>query len=468
MNFEKLFIDGKWQAPSSTQMIEVLDVSDKSVMARVPAGNKEDVDKAVTAAKNAQKAWQKTPIRERVQITKKMLDYLKGLEEVLLDLEIRELGQPTEWTKNTHILRNWARIESYLEIAETFEFVRGNEKSKLIYEPIGVVGCLTPWNYPLGQVVQKIIPAILGGNSVVLKPSQHTPLTVYYMAEGFRQAGLPEGVFNIVTGAGKEVGQYLTTHPDIDMISFTGSTLAGRIVGQESLSTIKKFSLELGGKSPALCLPDCDYDKYLPLVAASCFSNSGQTCAAYTRLVIPKKDYDVVVTKMRALADTWVAGLPFEKEAKLGPVINHQAFLKVKTYIENGLKDGAELLYGTIPVDDGKDIVSPVIFGKVRSDMAIVKEEIFGPVLVIQTYDSLEEGIEIANDTTYGLVASVFGEASLAKEVALELKAGQIYTNLGVRDINAPFGGYKESGIGREGGPIGFEEFLEVKAIFID
>lgn len=468
MNFERLFIDGDWQMPASDKKIEVLDVSDKTVMARVPFGSKEDVDKAVRAAKNAQKAWQATPVSERIRITKEMLNYLKSEEEMLLDLEVRELGQPVEWTKNTHILRNWARIESYLEIAENFTFERGSETSKLIYEPIGIVACLTPWNYPLGQVVQKIIPAILGGNTVVLKPSQHTPLTVYYMAEGFKRAGLPNGVFNLVTGAGKEVGQYLTTHPDIDMVSFTGSTLAGRTVGQESLSTIKKFSLELGGKSPALCLPDCDYDKYLPLVAASCFSNSGQTCAAYTRLVVPKADYPLVVEKMKALADTWVAGLPFDKEAKLGPLINHQAFLKVKGYIEAGLNDGAELLYGKIPEDDGRDIVRPTIFGKVSREMSIVKDEIFGPVLVIQTYDSLEEGIEIANDTIYGLVASVFGEKELAKKVARELRAGQVYANLGVRDINAPFGGYKESGIGREGGPIGFEEFLEVKAIFID
>ena len=468
MNFEKLFINGEWIDGASGNFIEVLDVGTKAVMARVPRGNEEDVNLAVSAALKAQEAWQEKTPEERIAYVQKALDYLRAHQDEITDIEISELGQPYDWTHQTHVLRNFSRIESYLEVAKNFQYERGTRESTLRYEPVGVVACLTPWNYPLGQVVQKVIPALLGGNTIVLKPSQHTPLTVYYMLEAFQQAGLPKGVFNLVTGAGSEVGHYLTLHKDVTMVSFTGSTSAGRQVGRESLSTIKKFSLELGGKSPALFLPHADYDKYLPMVAQSCFSNSGQTCAAYTRLVVPESDYTEVIGKLAPIAQTWQAGLPRDEGTKLGPLINHQAFLKVKGYIEKGLADGAQLLFGNIPVDDGKDIIGPTIFGKVTPEMSIVRDEIFGPVLVIQTYTTLEEGICLANDTNYGLAAAIFGAPEEAIAASKRLKAGQVYLNSGARDIMAPFGGYKESGLGREGGPMGFEEFLEVKAVFID
>lgn len=467
MNYNQLYINGQWTPGTSGKAIDVLNPWSDEVIAQVPRGNEEDVNHAVTAAVQAFPGWSATAMEERIAIVRAALADFESQRQTLIDLEIDELGQPAAWTEAKHVQMPYDRIDSYLKIAAEYDFETPLSTGVIRREPIGVVGCLTPWNYPLGQVVQKVIPAILSGNTVILKPSQHTPLSAYHLVAAFDKAGLPAGVLNLVTGAGGEVGNALCLHPQVDMISFTGSTASGREVGRNALSTIKKFALELGGKSPFLCLPGTDYAQAAKGVCASAFSNSGQTCVAFTRFVIPEKDFDEAVAALKEAAKKWVAGNPREEGVTLGPVVNAKQYQKVCDYIASGLADGAEIIIGEAPDPGAKHhVVQPIVFAHVRNDMRIVAEEIFGPVLVIQTYQTVEEGIAIANDTPYGLGAAVNGPQEAAVEAGKALRAGQVFVNNGSRDIMGPFGGYKESGIGREGGVIGFEEYLEIKALF--
>ncbi len=467
MNFEKLYIDGRWQDGHSGDYIDVLNPWTLDVVNRVPRGDNVDVDRAVAAARTAFDGWAATPIDERIAIVQKALDIMRSHRAEITELEIDELGQPRDWTERIHVDRNFNRIASFIEVAKTYNLRTELEHGVIVREPIGVVGLLTPWNYPLGQVVQKVSPAILAGNTVVLKPSQHTPLTTYFLVDAFDEAGLPKGVLNLVTGRGGEVGDALCIHEDVDMISFTGSTTSGREVGRQALSTIKKFALELGGKSPSLCLPGTDYIGAAKGVASSCFANSGQTCVAFTRFIVPKADLDEALDALRSAADTWIAGDPRDENTRLGPIINAKQYEKVCDLVESGVAEGATLFYGEVPDRNAeRHVVQPIIFTDVTADMRIVREEIFGPVLVVQTYDTVEEGIAIANDTPYGLGAAVNGPEEDALAAAARIKAGQLYVNNGPRDIMAPFGGYKQSGIGREAGPIGYEEYLEIKTIF--
>lgn len=467
MNYNQLFIDGQWVPGSSGHTIDVLNPWSEEVIAQVPRGTEEDVNKAVAAARRAFGGWAATPMAERIEIVSAALADFESKRALLIDLEIDELGQPAAWTEAKHVQMPYDRIASYLKIASEYAFETPLSTGVIRREPIGVVGALTPWNYPLGQVVQKVIPAILTGNTVILKPSQHTPLSAYHLVESLAKAGLPAGVLNLVTGAGGEVGNALCLHPQVDMISFTGSTASGREVGRNALSTIKKFALELGGKSPYLCLPGTDYSKAAKAVAASAFSNSGQTCVAFTRFVVPEADLELALAALKEAAKAWIAGDPRDERSTLGPVINAKQYQKVCDLVASGLADGAKIVIGEAPDHAASHhVVSPIVFADVRSDMRIVSEEIFGPVLVVQTYKNVEEGIAIANDTPYGLGAAVAGPAEEALEAAKALRAGQVFVNDGVRDIMGPFGGYKESGIGREGGVIGFEEYLEIKALF--
>ncbi len=467
MDYNKLYIDGCWCDPAGGDKIDVLNPWSLEVIAQVPAGDDEDVHRAVAAAKKAFPAWSQKKIDERVALVEKALDIFKSHRSDLIDLEVAELGQPRDWTTRIHVDRNYNRVQSFIDVAKTYPFEEKLTNGKVVREAIGVVGLLTPWNYPLGQVVQKVTPALLAGNTAVIKPSQHTPLSIYYLMDAFHRAGLPAGVLNLVTGRGSEVGDALCLHPDVNMISFTGSTKSGREVGRQALSTIKKIALELGGKSPMLCLPGCDYTAAAKGVTSSCFANAGQTCVAFTRWVVPKTDLDKALAALKEAADCWQAGDPEDSANTLGPIINKKQYEKVCDLVEQGVAEGATLFYGAIPQKDAdRHVVQPIIFTDVTAGMSIVQEEIFGPVLVVQTYDTVEEGIAIANDTNYGLGAAVVGPEEEALAAAGKIRAGQLYVNNGPRDIMAPFGGYKESGIGREGGPIGFEEYLEIKAVF--
>ncbi|MBZ2174154.1 aldehyde dehydrogenase family protein [Schnuerera sp. xch1] len=467
MDFNKIYINGEWIDSTSGEFIEVENPANKTIIARVPRGNKEDVDKAVKAAKDAFVTWQFSSLEERIAIMQKVVDGLKNNIEYMAETVVKELGCGYKFSKETHIKDFVMEAENYIKIAKEYNFEKKLSKSVVRREPVGVIGCLTPWNFPLEQIVKKVIPAILAGNCVILKPSQTTPLTAYILSDIVDKAGFPKGVFNLVSGKGGEVGNALASHEDVDMISFTGSTTGGREVSKLAAQSIKKVVLELGGKSATIILKGGDYKLAVKSTLDTVYLNTGQTCNAYTRLLVPKDDLKEVEKLIVEETKNYKFGDPSDKSVDVGPLASKKQFDKVKRYIETGLEEGAEMLVGEIPDnDDNGYYVGPVVFTNVSNDMVIAQEEIFGPVLVVIPYSTEEESIEIANDSIYGLAGAVFGPEDKANEVARKIRTGSIYVNEGEWDLDAPFGGYKHSGIGREGGVEGFEEFLEIKTIY--
>lgn len=469
MDYEKLYIDGAWIPSHSQDWISVENPATEEIIAKVPRGNEKDVDDAVRAAHRAFPHWAALSLDQRISYMKKFLEIFRAMEEDLVDITIAELGSPRAFTKAVQVDYQYVRTESYIDLAPTVPMVEKMAASTTYREPVGIVGCITPWNYPLGQVIQKIIPALLMGNTVVLKPSQHTPLSSYYLAKAFEEADFPKGVFNLVTGRGGEVGDSLSSHPLVSMISFTGSTSGGIDVGQKALKQVKKISLELGGKSPYIILPkkDKDYSTPIRLCFNSIFLNSGQTCTAFSRLLIPKSEQEIIEKQLVEIAKEYTVGDPKDPSVKLGPVASKAQFEKISSYIRKGIDEGATLLLGNIPKKEGKGYyISPVIFTNVSSSMTIAQEEIFGPVLCVLTYETEEKAIAIANDVRFGLNAGVYGEKGKAILIARKIQAGNVYINESPRDTAAPFGGYKESGLGREGGIYGMIEFTEQKALF--
>lgn len=467
MDFEKLYIDGEWTPASSGEWIDVENPADMKIFARVPRGAAEDIDRAARAAKAAFPAWAAKPLSERIALMERFLAIFRSQEEEIIDLEIKELGAPWAFAKSSHCEYQYTRVRSYIDLAPEVPMVEKMPLSTVYREPIGVVGCITPWNYPLGQVVQKVIPALLMGNTVVLKPSQHTPLSCYLMADAFDRAGFPKGIFNMVTGRGAEVGDAMATHPMIDMISFTGSTSGGIQVARQALGTVKRITLELGGKSPDIFLPMDDYDTAIRCCFNSIFLNSGQTCTALSRLIIPKSEEAKIEARLAAIVKEYTVGDPADHSVKVGPLASLSQYRKVRSYIEKGLSEGARLLAGGVPGDPVRGYyVEPTIFTGCTMDMTIARDEIFGPVLCVFTYETEDEAVALANDTRYGLNAAVYGPKERAVAVAKKIRAGNVYINDSPRDTAAPFGGYKESGLGREGGVYGMLEFTQQKALF--
>lgn len=467
MDFEKLYIDGEWTPASSGEWIDVENPADMKIFARVPRGAAEDIDRAARAAKAAFPAWAVKPLSERIALMERFLAIFRSQEEEIIDLEIKELGAPWAFAKSSHCEYQYTRVRSYIDLAPEVPMVEKMPLSTVYREPVGVIGCITPWNYPLGQVVQKVIPALLMGNTVVLKPSQHTPLSCYLMADAFDRAGFPKGVFNMVTGRGAEVGDAMATHPMIDMISFTGSTSGGIQVARQALGTVKRITLELGGKSPDIFLPMDDYDTAIRCCFNSIFLNSGQTCTALSRLIIPKSEEAKIEARLAAIVKEYTVGDPADHSVKVGPLASLSQYRKVRSYIEKGLSEGARLLAGGVPGDPVRGYyVEPTIFTGCTMDMTIARDEIFGPVLCVFTYETEDEAVALANDTRYGLNAAVYGPKERAVAVAKKIRAGNVYINDSPRDTAAPFGGYKESGLGREGGVYGMLEFTQQKALF--
>lgn len=467
MDFEKLYIDGEWTPASSGEWIDVENPADMKIFARVPRGAAEDIDRAARAAKAAFPAWAAKPLSERIALMERFLAIFRSQEEEIIDLEIKELGAPWSFAKSSHCEYQYTRVRSYIDLAPEVPMVEKMPLSTVYREPVGVVGCITPWNYPLGQVVQKVIPALLMGNTVVLKPSQHTPLSCYLMADAFDRAGFPKGIFNMVTGRGAEVGDAMATHPMIDMISFTGSTSGGIQVARQALGTVKRITLELGGKSPDIFLPMDDYDTAIRCCFNSIFLNSGQTCTALSRLIIPKSEEAKIEARLAAIVKEYTVGDPADHSVKVGPLASLSQYRKVRSYIEKGLSEGARLLAGGVPGDPVRGYyVEPTIFTGCTMDMTIARDEIFGPVLCVFTYETEDEAVALANDTRYGLNAAVYGPKERAVAVAKKIRAGNVYINDSPRDTAAPFGGYKESGLGREGGVYGMLEFTQQKALF--
>lgn len=464
----KLFIGGTWVEGHSAKKIEVENPATKEIIGTVPMGDEVDVNKAVEAAKKAYLIWKTYSGIERAQCLRKLADYFEEHSSEIARTITAELGAPVSMSEDWHVGAAAREARFFADCAENFSYEERKPGYILRREPFGIVAGITPWNYPLDQVTLKILPALAAGNCVILKPSQMTPMTVYHFVKGVKEAGFPDGVLNLVTGRGGEVGNVLASHPDIQMISFTGSTTAGREVGRLALSNIKKCTLELGGKSAGIILEDADLKQAVDTILEDCFMNTGQTCNAMTRMLIPLSKKEEIEELMIESAKRFTVGNPLDTSTLLGPVINKKSFNRIKDYIELGVNEGANMLVGEIPenCEDGY-YIKPVIFTDVNNSMKIAKEEIFGPVLACISYETKEEAIKIANDSPYGLCGGVFGNHAEAVEIARKIDTGVVRINgVGICS-GAPFGGYKQSGIGRESCIQSVDEYMEIKAIII-
>ena len=468
-NYLKFYINGEWVNPISSETIEVINPSDESVIALIAAGTKEDIDAAVDAANNAFKSFGFSSKEERITLLENIVvEYEKRSEELAKTIS-EEMGAPLWLSQVAQVTSGLSHFKDTLEVLKTFEF-EGTENNYLIMrEPIGVVGMITPWNWPMNQMCTKVASAIAAGCTMVLKPSEITPLCGILFAEILHSAKVPPGVFNLVNGVGPIVGAALSEHPNIDMMHFTGSTRAGVAVAIASAPTVKRVSQELGGKSANIILDDADIEKAVTAGVNHCFMNTGQSCNAPTRMLVSSKNYDKAVEVASKVADSTVVESPETEGVNIGPISNKTQFEKVQRLIQVGIDEGARLVAGGVGLPDGLTngyFVKPTVFADVTNDMTIAREEIFGPVICILKYDTEEEAIEIANDTPYGLAGYVqSGDEEHAKSVATKIRAGQISINGGVRGPAAPFGGFKTSGNGREHGLSGLHECLETKAI---
>ncbi|WP_406836622.1 aldehyde dehydrogenase family protein [Streptomyces sp. AHU1] len=454
-----MYIDGEWRPAAGRDTIEVVNPVDEQVIGHVPAGTAEDVDTAVRAARAAFPGWAATAPAERAARLAALRDVLAARKDEIAETVTAELGAPLAFSQAVHAGVPVLVAGSYAELAATYAFEEKVGNSTVYQEPVGVVGAITPWNYPLHQIVAKVAPALAAGCTVVLKPAEDTPLTAQLFAEAVAEAGVPAGVFNLVTGLGPVAGQALAEHPDVDLVSFTGSTAVGRRIGATAGAAVKRVALELGGKSANVILPSADLAKAVNVGVANVMSNSGQTCSAWTRMLVPADRYDEAVGLAAAAAAKY--------GDRIGPVVNAEQRDRVRGYIEKGVAEGARLVAGgpESPREQGY-FVSPTVFADVTEQMTIAQEEIFGPVLTILRYEDEEDALRIANGTVYGLAGAVWaGEESEAVAFARRLDTGQVDINGGRFNPLAPFGGYKQSGVGRELGTHGLSEYLQTKSL---
>jgi aldehyde dehydrogenase (NAD+) len=461
------FVNGSF-TDEAGERIDVVNPATEEVIASVPAGTAADADAAVRAAASAFEAWAATPLAERVAAVRRINDGLRDRAAELAATIVAEVGTPITFASKVQVVNPVGITDGVLAEVEAGALdpvTFGN--STVVREPIGVVAAITPWNFPLQQMVAKVTPALLAGNTVVLKPSEVAPLTAGLLAQIIAEAGLPAGVFNLVHGTGPVVGEALAAHPLVDMVSFTGSTRAGRRVAAVGAETIKKVALELGGKSASVVLDDADLVRAVKITVANCFMNNGQACSSLTRLLVPADRHDEAVAAAAAAASKYVPGDPALDSTRLGPSVSAAQRDRVVGYIRKGVEEGATLAAGgPDPVDGPGYFVRPTVFGNVKPDMTIAREEIFGPVLSILPYMDEADAVRIANGTQYGLAAGVFGaDLDRARAVAGKLRAGQVDINGAAFNTSAPFGGFKQSGNGREFGRYGLEEFTELKAI---
>jgi len=466
---DKIYIDGAWVASTGKGKIEVINSTTEEVMGSIPEGTPDDVDKAVKAAKRAFPGWSQTSVEERGKYLQRITEGLQARMTEIAQVVSQDVGMPLNLSTMIQAGLPTMTFGSMGQVLDGFQFEEQVGNSLVVKEPVGVVGAITPWNYPLHQIAAKVAPALAAGCTVVLKPSEVAPLNAFILAEIIDEIGLPAGVFNLVTGVGPVVGEAIASHPDVDMVSFTGSTRAGKRVQELAAQTVKRVALELGGKSPNVILEDADFAKAVPAGVGAAFLNSGQTCSALTRMLVPRSRLAEAEELAAKTAETYTPGDPFADGSKLGPLVSAVQLERVRGYIQKGLDEGAKLLTGGLDKPEGLDkgyFVRPTVFSEVRPGMTIEQEEIFGPVLSIIPYDTEEEAIEIANDTIYGLAGGVWsGDAERAKNVARQIRTGQVEVNGGSFNPLAPFGGYKQSGNGRELGKFGLEEFLETKSL---
>ena len=464
----KFYINGEWVDPVEKKTLDVINPATEGVCGKISLGNATDVDKAVKAARAAFPAWSQTTREERLEVLGRILaEYQKRFGD-LATAVTEEMGAPANLAQRAQVPIGMGHLATAVEVLKTFKFEEDRGPTLIVKEPIGVCGFITPWNWPLNQIVCKVAPAIATGCTMVLKPSEVAPFSGHIFAEIMHAAGVPAGVFNMVQGDGIGVGVPLSSHPEVDMVSFTGSTRAGIEVAKNAAPTVKRVAQELGGKSPNIILDDEVLSKGVARGVATMMTNSGQSCNAPTRMLVPKGRMDEAITVAREAVSTVTVGDP-NGNSQLGPVVSEIQFNKIQKLIQAGIDEGATMVSGGVGRPDGLEkgyYVKPTVFANVTNEMTIAKEEIFGPVLSILGYDSLEQAIEVGNDTEYGLAAYVQAEdLEKARGVARKLRAGQVSINGGGGDMMAPFGGYKMSGNGREWGDFGFHEFLETKAI---
>jgi aldehyde dehydrogenase (NAD+) len=468
----RFYINGQWveAAAGSTQM-DMVDPATEAVSGTLALGTAVDADAAVAAARAAFPAWSATSRETRIALLERIaVRYLARIDEIAEAVRA-EIGAPITLCRNLQAAIGLAHLRAAIETLRRFEFETQHERSYVVREPIGVAVLITPWNWPLNQIVAKVAPALAAGCTVVLKPSEIAPLDAMIFAEIMHEAETPAGVFNMIFGEGRTVGAHLSSHPDVDMVSITGSTRAGVEVAISAAPGVKRVTQELGGKSPLVILDDADLQVAVATGVVQCMTNSGQTCVAPTRMLVPRERYTQAVTIAAATANAIVVGDPSDPATKMGPISNRAQYEKVQRLIGIGIEEGARIAAGGPGRPDGLErgfYAKPTIFADVRNDMAVAREEIFGPVLVLIPYDSEDEAVEIANDTAYGLAAYVAGaDAARTRRVASRLRAGSVRINGAMLDITVPFGGYKTSGNGREYGVEGLAEFLECKSVTV-
>lgn len=463
------YIDGAWVAPATPKTLEVINPANEEVCGHISLGTAADVDRAVAAAKRAFTAFSRTSRAERLELLDSILAvYEKRMGDMALAIT-EEMGSPLWKSQSQQAALGFLHLKVARGVLEHYVFEeQGKGNFTIVREPVGVCGFITPWNWPMNQIACKVAPALATGCTMVLKPSEIAPFSGYLFAEILHEAGVPAGVFNLVNGDGPTVGAALSSHPDIDMVSFTGSTRAGTEVARNAAATIKRVHQELGGKSPNIVLPDANLAKAIPDGVNDMFGNTGQSCNAPSRMLVPRGKLAEVVKLAKEAAEATTVGDPMGN-AKLGPVVSELQWNKIQGLIAKGIEEGATLVTGGLGRPEGLDrgyYVKPTVFSDVTNDMTIAREEIFGPVLAIMPYDSVEQAIEVGNDTPYGLAAYVQGtDPAAVQDTARKLRAGQVILNGAGLDPMAPFGGYKQSGNGREWGEHAFAEFLETKAV---
>lgn len=467
-DYLKFFIDGVWVDPARPRTLDVINPATEAVAGRISLGGADDVDRAVKAARRAFAGWSRTSRAERLALLERILDEYRRRQNDIAAAVTEEMGAPAGMARAAQAGSGLGHLQAAITVLKDFAFEELRGSTLIVKEPIGVCGLITPWNWPLNQIACKVAPALATGCTIILKPSEIAPFSAYLFAEVLEAAGVPAGVFNLINGDGPGVGAAISAHPDVDMVSFTGSTRAGVEVAKAAAPTVKRVTQELGGKSPNILLPDADFPQAVAASVRSIMTNSGQSCNAPTRMIVPEARMDEVIALAKSAAETIVVGDP-TRDATMGPVVSSVQWDKVQGFIAAGIEGGATLVTGGAGRPDGLGegyYVKPTIFAHVDNDMTIAREEIFGPVLSILGYRSVEHAVEIANDTEYGLAAYIWGgDMTRVRGVASQLRAGRVGLNGVGGDTMAPFGGYKKSGNGREWGEYGFVDFLEVKAI---
>lgn len=469
MRTHQFYIGGAWVDPVAPRMIDVIDPSTEEPFAQIAIGGAGDVDRAVAAARQAFPSYCATSREERLALLRRILERFDARREELAGVISREMGAPLPYALSAQVASGPNHLAEMIRVLERFAFDEMRGTTLITREPIGVCGLITPWNWPVNQVICKVAPALAAGCTMVLKPSEIAPLSALIIAEILHEAGVPPGVFNLVNGDGPGVGQAIAAHPDIDMVSFTGSTRAGVLVAQAAAESVKRVAQELGGKSPNILFEDAISARTVELGVARCFGNTGQSCSAATRMLVPASRQEEVAALAAAAAATYRVGDPRAEGTTLGPLVSRTQFDKVQRLIETGIAEGARLVCGGPGRPEGLNrgfYARPTIFADVTPSMTIAREEIFGPVLVIMPFRDEEEALAMANDTPYGLSAYVqSADLDRARRVARRIRAGNVHINYPPMDRGAPFGGYKRSGNGREWGEWGLSEFLEVKAV---